>query len=344
MGSSLKEIAQRVGTSAASVSIYLNNPDTKRVSSAIKKKIDIAAKELNYRKNIFASSLSKNESKVIGILIPSNIPLFKNGYTNSLISGIQNSLALKGYSLLFFPSSASSSEENVQEQLQNSAGCDGYILFSTGFCTMEHILWNIRALEITGKPFVTLNIPQVPNEVNQIIIEDLTSLRGLEYLLEAGHKKILLILGRSNGEHMQLILKEYRKVLKQWEIPFNNAHVIYGNYSHRDTFLKVSSFLAVNRDISAICAMSDLMASSSLAAVKATGLTVPGDISIIGRNNSLYSELADPPLSTLELKIENAGQSAADLLLEQIIDPATCRKIFISGEIIERQSVNEKSE
>lgn len=341
MGSNLKDIAEKVGISAASVSIYLNSPDTKRVSSAMKKKIDIAAKELNYRKNIFASSLSKSESKVIGILIPSQISLFKNGYTNTLLSGIQNSLALKGYSLLFFPSSASTSENNVQEQLQNSAGCDGYILFSTGFCTMEHTLCNIQELENTGKPFVTLNIPQVQKEVNQIIIEDLASLRSLEYLLEAGHEKILLILGRSNGEFMQLILKKYRKILKLWKIPFDNGLIIYGNYSHRDTFLKVSSFLAVNRNISAICAMSDLMASSSLAAVKATGLTVPGDISIIGRNNSLYSELADPPLSTLELKIEEAGRSAADLLLERISDPATCRKIYISGKIIERQSVNE---
>lgn len=344
MGTSLKEIAERVGTSSASVSIYLNNPDTKRVSAAMKKKIDIAVKELNYRKNIFASSLSKNESKVIGILIPSNVPLFQNSYTNTLLSGIQNHLALKGYSLLFFPSSADSSEDNVKDQLKNSAGCDGYILFSTGFCTMEHILWNIRELENTGKPFVTLNIPLVPNNINQIIIDDLVTLRGLEHLLEAGHRKILLLLGRSNGVHMQLVLKEYRRILKKWNIPFDNRMIIYGNYSHRDTYLKVSNFLSVNRDISAICALSDLMASSSLAAVKATGLSVPGDISIVGRNNSLHSELADPPLTTLEIKIEEAGQGAADLLLERIADPSACRKIHFQGEIIERRSVNEFSE
>jgi len=344
MGSNLREIAEKVGTSSASVSIYLNNPDTKRVSSAMKKKIDIAVKKLNYRKNIFARSLSKNESKVIGILIPSNIPLFQNGYTNTLLSGIQRHLALKGYSLLFFPSSASSSEDNVKEQLQNSAGCDGYILFSTGFCTMEHILWNIRELENTGKPFVTLNIPQVPGKVNQIIIDDLVTLKGLEYLLEAGHRKILLVLGRSNGVNMQLILKEYRRILKKWKISFDNQLIMYGNYSYRDTLLKVSSYLSVHRNISAICAMSDLMASSSLAAVKATGLSVPGDISIIGRNNSLYSELADPPLSTLEIKIEEAGRSAADLLLETISEPTTCRQMHMHSELIERQSVNEYTE
>ncbi|MDC7225054.1 MAG: LacI family DNA-binding transcriptional regulator [Spirochaetales bacterium] len=344
MGSSLKEIAERVGTSTATVSIYLNHRDTKRVSATMKKKIDIAVKELNYRKNIFASSLSKNESKVIGILIPSNNPLFQNDYTNALLSGIQSHLAQQGYSLLFFPSSADSSKDNLKEQLQNSAGCDGYILFSTGFCSMDHILLNIGELKNTGKPFVTLNIPPVSQEVNQVIIDDLASLKGLEYLLEEGHRKILLVLGRADSVHMKLVLEEYRSILKKWDIPFDNRLIIYGNYSHRDTYLKVSRFLAVHRDISAICAMSDLMASSSLAAIKAAGLTVPGDISLIGRNNSLYSELADPPLTTLELRTEEAGGKAADLLLEIIGEPGTCRKIHMGGEIIERQSVNEHRE
>ncbi len=66
MGSNLKEIAQKVGISIASVSIYLSNPDTNRVSASTKEKIDQATEELNYRKNLFASSLSRHESRVIG--------------------------------------------------------------------------------------------------------------------------------------------------------------------------------------------------------------------------------------------------------------------------------------
>ncbi len=85
-----------------------------------------------------------------------------------LLSGVQQRLAGEGYSLLFFPSSASSSKENVREQLRHSAGCDGYILFSTGFCPMDHILLNIRELQDTGKPFATLNVPKVPELINQI--------------------------------------------------------------------------------------------------------------------------------------------------------------------------------
>ncbi len=341
MGASLKDIAERVGISAASVSIYLNNPDTNRVSAGTKDKIDKAAVLLNYRRNLFASSLSRHESRVIGIIIPTNIPLFQNGYTNTLLSGVQKRLAAEGYSLLFFPSSASTSKENVREQLRNSAGCDGYILFSTGFCPMDHILLNIRELQDTGKPFATLNIPKVPELINQVIIDDLESIRGLEFLLDAGHKKILMVLGRQRGEHMQLVLSKYRRSLKDHGITLDNNLIMFGNYSHEDTFLKISGFMASRRDITAICCMSDLMASSALTAVKSTGMTVPGDISIIGRNNSLYSVLADPPLTTIDLNIIKAGFQAAELLLNSIKTPDEKKNITLSGKIIIRSSVNE---
>jgi len=341
MGANLKEIAEKVGISAASVSIYLNNPDTNRVSAATKIKINKAAKQLNYRKNLFASSLSRHESKVIGVIIPTNIPLFQNGFTNTLLSGVQTCLSSRGYSLLFFPSSAATSRENVREQLRDSAGCDGYILFSTGFCTMDHILLNIRELQDISKPFATLNVPKVPQMVNQVIIDDLESVRGLDFLLDTGHRSILMVLGRQNGEHVRLILSKYRETLKNRGIAVDNDKVIFGNYAYEDTYLKVSRFLASRRDISAICCMSDLMASSALSAVKAAGMSVPGDISIIGRNNSLYSKLADPMITTIDLNIADAGYKAAQLLLDSLENPSVSRNVILKGELIIRSSVNE---
>ena len=341
MSANLKKIAERVGVSTASVSIYLSDPETRRVGSATKKKIDKAAAELNYRKNLFASSLSRDRSMVIGILVPTNIPLFQNDYTNMLLSGVQRNLAGNGYSLLFFPSSASSSEDIIKEQLRQSAGCDGYVLFSTGFCSMNHIHTNIRELNDTGKPFVTLNVPEVSENINQVLMTDLESVRGLEYLMDAGHRRILLILGRRNGEHMRLIIEKYRLALVKRQIPIDYDLVIYGNYSEEDTYRKVSQFLASRRDITAICCMSDLMAAAALSAVKSTGLVVPGDISIIGRNNSIHSRLADPPITTLDLDITGAGEAAAELLLETIRDNKIRRKIRLNSNVIVRSTVNE---
>lgn len=152
--SSIKEIAKHVGVSPASVSIYLNNKETNRVSRETKDRIEQAVKDFNYHKNIFAMSLSTHESNLIGIIIPTILPLFENDYTNALLSGIQTRLSAFGYGLLFFPSSAQSSIEIVKEQLEKSAGCDGYILFSTGFCTMRQIRKNISEVKKPDGPLL----------------------------------------------------------------------------------------------------------------------------------------------------------------------------------------------
>lgn len=340
MGASIREVADRVGVSAATVSIYLNAPDTRRVGESTKRKIDRAVRDLNYRKNLFASSLSRHESMIVGIIIPTLEPQFRNLYTNTLLSGVQESLARAGYSMLFFPSSASSSMEIVREQLERSAGCDGYLLFSTGFCPMDDIQRNIDELTETGKPFVTLNVPEVEDDVNQVLIEDLGTARGVSYLMEAGHRDILLVLGRRNGEHARLILDDYRLVLQRFGRPYDGDLVIYGNYDADITHNAVTRFLALNRTVTAVCCMSDTMALGASSALRTAGYAVPRDVSIIGRNNFPFARYHDPALTTVDLHIQDAGRHGAELLLSQLRDPRPPVKMRIPGTLVERESVN----
>ena len=203
MASSIKDIAKAAGVSAASVSIYLNNPDTNRVGKETKKKIDYYAEKLNYRKNILASGLSGRKGHIIGIIIPTIRDLFQNEFTNQLLSGAQNVLKKKGYSMLFIPADAEDDTMSVIQQLRASGGCGAYILFSTGFCTRSQVIEHIKALKQTEKPFVTLNIPKMDEEVNQVVIPGLNSLTSLNYLYERGHRDILILLGRRGGAACQ---------------------------------------------------------------------------------------------------------------------------------------------
>ena len=306
----------------------------------MKKRIEKAVLELNYHKNVFASSLSTQKSKLIGIIIPTILPLFNNDFTNALLSGIQIRLSSFGYGLLFFPSSAKSSIEIVKEQLEKSAGCDGYILFSTGFCDMKHILKNITEIEKTQKPFVTLNIPEVDDTVNQVLIRDLDTTTGVRYLLEKGHRNILLLLGRSGGEHAKYLRKDFLYITQKYDLNFNDENILYGNYSAQESYNVVKSALRIHPDTTSICCMSDLMASSTIKAIKDSGKLVPNDISVIGRNNSLYSTLSEPALTTIDLHMHEAGLSAANLLLDNLSGNATTKKILLKGSLIERDSVD----
>ena len=230
--------------------------------------------------------------------------------------------------------------EIVQEQLERSVGCDGYVLFSTGFCPMDDIHRNISELERTGKHFVTLNVPEVDEEVDQILIEDLGTARGVSYLMEAGHRQVLLVLGRRNGEHARLILDDYRAVLKRFHVSYDNVLIVYGNYDADLTYNSVMRFLTQKRPITAACCMSDTMAVGAAGAFRTAGHSVPREISLIGRNNSSFARHHDPPLTTIDLHIQEAGQKAADLLLDNVREKRSPVKIRIPGTVVERESVN----
>lgn len=336
--SSIKEIAKRVGVSPASVSIYLNNKETNRVSRSTKARIDEAVKELNYHKNVFASSLSTQQSRLIGVIIPTELPLFQNDYTNEILAGVQSKLSQFDYGMLFFPSSASSTIEIVEEQLERSAGCDGYILFSTGFCNMRQNLKNIEKVQHTGKPFVTLNLPPVELQVNQVLIDGLKRALGVTYLVEQGHEQILVLLGREKGVHTKFLKDDAVQILKSNNLPHETQRFFYGNYDGLTAYQQVCSALKEFPDTTGICAMSDIMGAAALKAAVDAGMRVPEDISIIGRNNSVHSQLTTPGLTTVDLHMKQAGVSAAHLLLDTLAGSHAVKKIMLESTIIERGS------
>ena len=337
--STLKEIAQYVGVSSASVSIYLNDNATNRISPRTKLKIDEAIKKFKYQRNMFARNLSTSKSNIIGIIFPTIVPMFMNDFTNPILSGVQSRLSANGYAMLFFPSFAGTSSEIAKRQLTASVGCDGYILFSTGFCSLQDILANVQELQNLQKPYVTLNIPELDLPINQVILKDLDSTLGIEYLLGKGFRQILLVLGREKDVHTRNMMKKIPNLLKQRGIPFDDRYVIYGNYTAEDSAKEFSRFLDMGIPVEAICCMSDIMAASITTAIKQSGLSVPEDISVMGRNNSLYSRISDPQLTTMDLHMFEAGQSAANLLFDSLAGGDAKQKVAIAGTIVERKSV-----
>lgn len=338
--STLKEIADYVGISTASVSIYLNDTGTRRISGETKRKIDEAVSRFNYKRNIFARNLSTRKSNIIGLIFPTIVPMFMNDFTNPILSGLQSTLSAKGYGMLFFPSFAGTSSEIAERQLTASIGCDGYIMISTGFCSMRDILANIQELQSLGKPFVTLNVPELDQAVNQVILKDLDSTLGMEYLLDKGFRKILLMLGRERDVHTRSMLKKLARLVRQKGLGLDERYIVYGNYTAEDAARELTRFLDHGLPVDSVCCMSDIMAASVTATIRSRGLSVPGNISVIGRNNSLYARLSDPGLTTIDLHMFEAGQSAANLLLSTLSGGEVRQKVFIPGTIVERQSVS----
>ena len=186
---------------------------------------------------------------------------------------------------------------------------------------------------------MTLNIPKIDDDVNQVLLDDLDKPKGAQYLLDKGHRNLLLVLGRHGGEHTRHLQNNYKKLLKEYEVPYEAGRVLHGEYSDEKAYTVVRGALKQYPDTTAICCMSDIMAASSIKAVEAIQKTIPDDISIIGRNNSVHAKLSSPALTTIDLHMQQVGSSAANLLLDALSGNNVKQKIFMTGSLIERDSV-----
>jgi LacI family transcriptional regulator len=335
----LRQIAEKVGVSKTVVSVYLNDPTTSRVSSATKARIDTVVRELRYRPNAIARSLSARRSRIVGILIPFNAPLWRSLFISEMLSGIESVLFKQGFSMLFPPTDGRSSSIMVRNQLDRASGYDGLVLFGTRYCTINDMETNIRELSGTSLPFVVLNMPAMKFEVNQVSFHTPTSAGAVRYLLEMGHKRILFVAGAVGAADSQVEVRMYRAALKSYGLAWDPALVVYGNYEHQESRAAIGEALRRGVEFSAVYCLTDTMALGVYEALAEAGRRIPADVSVVGKNDSFISRFMNPPLTTVRVPIFEAGVKAGEILVNAMKKDEPPRKVILNNELINRLSV-----
>lgn len=113
------DVAQRPGVSAASVSLTLKDPATKRVGAKKRESILRIAQELAYHPSGIARALSEGSTKILGLLIPKHQSIFVNHFIVDLLSGIQTIAAENGYDLMIYSHIAESGRLTRRELLKS---------------------------------------------------------------------------------------------------------------------------------------------------------------------------------------------------------------------------------
>jgi LacI family transcriptional regulator len=334
----LTEIANKVGVSKTSVSTYLKDKNTNRLSESTKNKIEKAIKELNYRPNVIARSLSSNKTNTVSVIIPYNGPLFRSSFVNEVLSGIQFELFRNGYSIIFLPTRGEDSPAMVKHHVEAAHGYDGVILFGTRYCTLDALHHNVNELINAGTPFAAVNMPELSQDFNQVILRTPQESNPVRYLLKTGHRDILLVIGREADPESIETLEMYKKILSEWKIPFRSELVLYGDFERDVSRSAVIKAVKQGITFSAVYALSDTMAIGVYEACKENGLSIPAGISVIGTNDAFFAPNMDPPLTTLRKQVYRAGEEAAKSLLYSIETNKTGRKIYLNNELILRSS------
>jgi DNA-binding LacI/PurR family transcriptional regulator len=333
----IKDIAAKVGISSTSVSKYLRDPDTKHVSPELKVKIDSAVEELQYRKHVTSRNRSSGK-KTISILIPYNAPFSRSGFLNELLSGLESVFLNNGCCMTFLPTHGENSVAIIKNQLESHCGADGFIFFNTRYCSADDLENNITELSRASHPFVVLNSPALPQEINQVVFTTPVSSSAVKFLLAQGHQRIVLMLGRMQSATSCEELKHYRDYYEQAGLAVDEDLILYGDYEWPIAKGAMFQFLQKGIDFSAAYCITDTMALGVYEALKEYGLRIPEDISVIGKNDSFFANFLNPPLTTVRLKIFEAGVKAAEILLDAIQHGSEPKKVFLDTELILRSS------
>lgn len=328
---SLKDIAAIAGVSTATVSRILNrkgnySPDTE-------KKVLAVASSYGYVPNLTAKSLRQAKSNTVGLIVPN----VTNPFFSQLALYVERYLFDEGYSLLICNSDNDAQRELTHFHTLAGKGVDGVLCLSSLSALPEDILdRGLPVVCIDRKPASSRPVPWVGNDGAYTIQ------LSTEHLLDKGCRHILFIssyLGEYNRHDRQ---EGYLKALENRGL-FVDRNYILRRPGQDPTSIEVEvlvyRFLKSGLPLDGVVTISEAAAFGALFALRQAGLSVPGDVRIVGYDNTLYSLMTTPPLSSIERNPQKIAHASCELLLDQIHGkPLPQLSVTVPVQLVERES------
>ena len=309
---SIKDVARIAGVSIATVSRCLNDPE--RVRPATRARVKEAIRETGYSPNTLAQSFRRGKTQVIMVVLPSvGDPFF-----TEVMAGIREVAGENGYSILINETQFNTMTADEIGAMVVSRQADGIALLASmsPFGTRVLSATSHRALPIViGCETITDELAAYTG----IHTDNVTAAReATDYLLGLGHERIAFMY----GEHKTLLTKDrengYRAAMSDAGKVIDSGWVVEGKMTIGGAIAATERLLAHPKRPTAIFCANDEMAMGCLHAVKAAGLGVPDDISVVGFDDNRYAPVMDPPLTTVHQPAYRIGQRVMKRLLDEI--------------------------
>ncbi|HOJ92476.1 MAG TPA: LacI family DNA-binding transcriptional regulator [Dictyoglomaceae bacterium] len=302
----IRDVAKLAGVGIATASRAINNKG--EVSPATRERVLEAAKRLGYVPNSLARGLISGKTKKIGVVITTIL----NPFYAAVVSSIEDVLKDWGYTLALYNSKEDPSIEKEAILLLISQRVDGLIL-----APIEYESENIKYLIERTIPFILVGRNTVEENTNYVVCDDFKVGRlAAEHLISKGHRRILF-LNSWKSSSAKLRLEGFKTGLNEAGISVNSRFI----YSvDPKTNLKDLMTYVFERKIkpTAIFCFCDSMAIDVMKFLKERKIRVPDDVAIMGCDNLDFTDLLEPPLTTVEISKYDMGMKAAKILLNKL--------------------------
>ena len=141
---------------------------------------------------------------------------------------------------------------------------------------------------------------------------------------------------------MPIIVKRrkhgYLEALRDNRIPIEKELVVCRKIDYEEGKIATETLLSLPQPPDAILAMNDTLAFAAMEVIKSHGLSIPGDIAIIGYTDEQHANYVEPKLSAVSHQTYKMGETACQLLIEQIKGDRTIKQVIIPTHLQIRES------
>ncbi len=308
----MKDIARELGISVATVSRALK--DSPRISEERRKIIQQFAREHNFYPNAIGEALRHSRvmpQRVIGVIVPE----FTHYYFMSVLTGIEEAAAARGYRIMVALSGEQYEREaHICENFLRYKVCGVIVSQAKDTRNYDHY----QKLLDAGIPLVFYDRICTGVNASRVVVDDyMGAYNAVSYLIESGCRRIAFY-----GSPMQLEISKnrfngYKDALLKHGLRVNEEIIrVCDNRADAETL--TPEILAMEQRPDGFFAVNDDTAIGILYTAKRAGFKVPEDISICGFTNGQRAVACDPMLTTVEQRGHRVGEEAATILMDKV--------------------------
>lgn len=298
------------------------------VSEKTRARVLEAAKKYHYEPNLLGRHLRTQETHIILVILTT----IANTFCSKVVLGINKAARKAGYhSMICVTNNDPDSENTYLDMIRNSLA-DGAIIMNTTMSAGEMQNFSRQYHVVQCSEYVDTAMTSYVSIDNERAAYD-----AVCQLLAQGRRSIVFLGADNDLISTKLRLEGYQHALAEYQIPFDPSLLCSGNYGYTSGIRAISGLLQAGKQFDAVFAISDRMAAGAVSAIKSAKLRVPQDIAVIGFDNTDITHLFEPPLSTVAQPQQKLGETAFQMLYDNLKTGAVSHK-FLEHCVIERRS------